>query len=101
MSLTTGLSEYTKVGLCTCRCAAAKGRGRGNGRGDRRGEVSTGVARRSGNTAARQIACEGQRQLGLHLLLHSLMLSPCSICHEPGIMGYKRWSGFAIILFFL
>lgn len=73
--------------LCTCGCTAAEGRGRGDGWGDWRGEVSTGVARLSGNTAARQIAC--QRQLGLHLLLHGLVFSPCSICHEPGMVGYK------------
>lgn len=55
--------------VVTCRRAAAEGRGRGDGWGDRRGEVSTGVARWCGNTAARQIACQRQRQLGLHLLL--------------------------------
>ena len=76
-----------EVWLCTCWCTAAEGGGRGDGWGDRRGEVSTGVARRSGNTAAAQIACQRQRQLGLHLLLHGLVLSPCSICHKPAIMG--------------
>lgn len=77
----------------TCRRTAAKGGGWGDGWGDWRGEVSTGVARRSGNTAARQTACQGQRQLWLHLLLHGLMLSPCGICHEPAIMRSEDGQG--------
>ncbi len=76
-------------GTCTCRCTAAEGRGRGDGWGDRRGEVSTGVARWSGNTASRQAACQRQWQLGLHLLLHGLMFSPRSVCHESRLMGHK------------
>lgn len=75
------------ITFTTCRRTAAEGRGRGDGWGDWRGEVSTGVARRSGNTAAAQTARQRQRQLGLHLLLQSLMFSPGSICHEPGIVG--------------
>lgn len=75
--------------MVTCRRTAAEGRGRGYGWGNWGGEVSTGVARRSGNTAARQTACQRQRQLGLHLLLQSLVLSSCCICHEPVVRDEK------------
>lgn len=75
--------------MITCRCTAAEGRGRGDGWGNWRGEVSTGVARRRGNIAARQIACQRQRQLGLHLLLHGLMLPPRGVRHEPAVWDIK------------
>lgn len=77
----------TKEWFSTCWCAAAKGRGRCDGWRDRRGEVSSGVAGRRGNAAATQAAYQRQRQLGLHLLLHGLVLSPRGVRHEPGIMG--------------
>lgn len=70
----------------TCRRAAAEGRGGSDGWGDWGGEVSIGMARWRGNTAARQIACQRKRQLGLHLLLQGIVFSPCSICHEPGAL---------------
>lgn len=84
--------------LCTCRCTAAEGGGRGDGWGDGRGEVSTGVTRWSGNTAARQAACQREQQLRLHFLLHGLVFPPCSICHEPGIVGYEASQGLPLFL---
>lgn len=72
------------VGFSTCGCAAAEGGGRCDGWCDGRGEVPTAVARRSGDAAATQAARQRQRQLGLHLLLHGLVLPPRGVRHEPG-----------------
>lgn len=84
--------ERVGGGVSTCWCAAAKGRGRRNGWCDRRSEVSTAVARRRGNAAATQAACQRQRQLGLHLLLDDLVLSPRSLRHEPGTTTQPSFS---------
>lgn len=45
------------------------------------------MAGRSGNAAAGQAARQRQRQLGLRLLLQSLVFSPRSVRHEPGVAG--------------
>lgn len=68
----------------TCGRAAAEGGGRGDGRCDRWCEVAAGVARRGGHVAPGQAARQRQRQLGLRLLLHGLVLSPRRLRHEPG-----------------
>lgn len=54
------------------------------------------MARRGGNTAATQAARQAQRQLGLHLLLHGLVLPPRRVRHEPGTrnqLGRLRTAG--------
>lgn len=42
------------------------------------------MARRGGDVAPGQAARQRQRQLGLRLLLHGLVLSPRRLRHEPG-----------------
>lgn len=50
------------------------------------------MARRRGNAAATQAACQSQRQLGLHLLLHGLVLSPRRVRHEPATINQPSFS---------
>lgn len=50
------------------------------------------MARRRGNAAATQAARQSQRQLGLHLLLHGLVLAPRRLRHEPGGIDERSFS---------
>lgn len=86
--------------LATCRGTATEGGGGRDGRSDGRGQAATAVPGGRGHAVAGHAARQGQGQLGLDLLLQSLLLAPRGVGHKPVDVAEGHIGGLLQFLFF-